>query len=162
MDLALGLDNALAVRTLSKSHSLAGLRVGYAVGPEPLVGALMKIRDSYNVDAIAQRLAIAALRDRETLRANVGRIQATRRRLGDGLAALGFTVCPSEANFVWARPAGLSAAELFARLRERHIFVRHFPGPSTGEFVRISVGTDGEIERLLGAVRELTAGGSTR
>jgi histidinol-phosphate aminotransferase len=154
MDLARGLDNVLAVRTLSKAYSLAGLRVGYAVGSATLVGALFKLKDSYNIDALSQRLALAALSDVAHMRRNVARIRASRRRLSEALAGMGYTVYPSEANFVWAKPRGMPAAELFRRLRARKILVRHFDGPGTSGFVRVTVGTDREIRALVRAIEE--------
>ncbi|MDD5483728.1 MAG: histidinol-phosphate transaminase [Kiritimatiellae bacterium] len=151
MHLALKLKNILALRTLSKSYSLAGLRVGYAVGARELVAALFKIKDSYNVDRISQALAMAALKDQAYMRANARRIIASRRRLSGSLAALGFTVLPSDANFVFAKPSG-SAATLYRRLRARNILVRHFAGRKTGDFLRITVGTDRQINALLKAI----------
>ena len=159
LELALREPNVLVVRSLSKSYSLAGLRLGYAVGPAPLVAALFKLKDSYNVDRVAQALAEAALADPGHMRGNVARIRATRERLTAALRALGFAVTPSEANFVWARPPRLSARALFEGLRRAGVLVRFFPGPRTGEHVRITVGTDAEVDRLLAAVAELVGGG---
>ena len=155
MALAQTLDNVLVMRTLSKSYSLAGLRLGYAVGPEELVGALFKIKDSYNVDTLAQHLAIAALSDPAHMRANAARIKQTRARLAAALVALGFKVVPSEANFLWVRPAGRNAAALCGALKGRGILVRHFPGLRTGDCVRISVGSDVEVDRLIEVLRAL-------
>jgi histidinol-phosphate aminotransferase len=152
LDLALGGASALVMRSLSKSFSLAGLRVGYAVGPEPLVAALTKIKDSYNLDALSQRLALAALSDLEHMRRNAARIRATRERLAAALASAGFEVFPSETNFLWVRPPRLPAEELFAALRARRILVRHFPGPRTGAYLRITIGTDPDIDALIEAV----------
>jgi len=157
MGLALELPNTIVARTLSKSYSLAGLRLGYAVGPEPLIGALHKIKDSYNVDAAAQALAAAALSDRRSMKRNVMRIRATRERLSVALREMGFSVYPSQTNFVWAEPGGMGAAELFAALRERGILIRYFDAPRTRAYVRITVGTDKEIDRLLAAIGELLA-----
>lgn len=159
MDLALELDNVLVMRTLSKSYSLAGLRLGYVVGNPSLVAALFKIKDSYNVDAIAQRLALAALADREHMRANVAKIKTTRRRLAAALEALRFRVWPSETNFLWVKPPARAAALVFADLRRQGILVRHFPGPRTGDFLRITVGTDEEVDKLVTALRNAGSGG---
>lgn len=144
--------NMLVMRTLSKSFSLAGLRLGYAVGPEPLIGALQKIKDSYNVDLLTQTVALAALDDLDSMRANVRRIVATRNRLADALRTLGYRVLPSETNFLFARPPNGDAAAVTERLRVRKIFVRHFPGPRTGEYLRITIGTDAQIDALLAAL----------
>ena len=155
MALARGRENVLVLRTFSKSYSLAGLRVGYVVGPEPLVDAMYKLKDSYNVDRIAQRLALAALRDQAWMRANVGKVTATRARLAAVLRGFGFTVLASETNFLWTRPAGCSAKELFEKLRAARIYVRYFDAPRTAEHVRITVGTDAEVDRLIEAVARI-------
>ena len=155
MDLARRLPNVLVMRTLSKSISLAGLRVGYAVGAAPLIEALFKIKDSYNLDAMAQALALAALSDLGHMRANAARICATRERLSVALARAGLQVYPSATNFLWVRPAGVAAGELFLALRKRKILVRYFPGPRTGDFLRITVGTDREADALIRAVEAI-------
>jgi histidinol-phosphate aminotransferase len=157
LDLALSLPNVLVLRTLSKAYSLAGLRLGYVVGDRALIAALFKIKDSYNVDLLTQRIAQAALEDQETLRKNVSRIHATRERLAAGLQRLGFDVTPSQANFVWARPPRQAAKTVFEALRTKGVLVRYFPGPRTGDYLRITVGTDGEIDRLLVLLGEILA-----
>ena len=145
--------NVIVMRTFSKSYSLAGLRVGFCVGPEPLIAAMYKVKDSYNVDAIAQSVALAALKDQKWMRANAAKIVHTRGRFSKALAALGWDVIPSESNFVFARPpAPAKAADIFAKLREQNIFVRYFPGPKTGDRLRISIGTDAQMRKLLGAL----------
>ena len=156
--LALELPNVLVLRTLSKSYSLAGLRVGYAVGHPDLVSALFKVKDSYNLDRISQRLARAALSDPAHMRANADRIRATRGRLSAALEAFGYKVFSSETNFIWTRPSGMSAAEVFEALRKRRILVRHFPGGRTGDCLRITIGTDEEIDRLIEALGGLGVG----
>jgi len=155
MGLALALPNVLVMRTVSKSYSLAGLRVGYVVGAVSLIEAICKIKDSYNEDAVAQAVALAALSDVEYMRANVARIQATRRRLAGALAAMGHFVHPSESNFLWVRPNGIEARALYEALKARGILIRFFEGPRTGNHVRITVGTDAEVDALLAALREL-------
>jgi len=162
MDLALRFDNVLVLRTLSKAYSLAGLRVGYVVGAKPLVAAIYKLKDSYNLDAISQQLALAALSDVRHMKSNVAKIKATRRRLTKALEADGYHVYPSDSNYLWVKPAGISAKHLFERLKEERILIRYFPGRRTGAFVRISVGTDAEIDKLIAAVRRLQGKGSVR
>jgi len=152
--LALERENVLVLRTFSKSYSLAGLRVGYAVGPEALIAALDKVKDSYNVDALAQRLAVAAVEDAEDMRAQCARVVRTRERLRSELERRGWRVVPSETNFLWTEPHGASAAEWLERLRARHIYVRHFRGARTERFLRISVGTEEQTDRLLAVVDE--------
>lgn len=154
MDLATAATNTntLVMRTLSKSFSLAGLRLGYAVGPAPLIAALYKIKDSYNIDMLAQLVAQAALTDYEYMRTNVARIQQTRGRLMNALRRLGYGVLESDTNFVFARPPDGKATEILTHLRNRRILVRHFPGPRTGDYLRITVGTEVEIDALLAAL----------
>jgi len=154
MDLALAATNTntLVMRTLSKSFSLAGLRLGYAIGPEPLISAMEKIKDSYNLDMLTQAVGLAALSDLEYMRANVRRIQATRERLLAALSAAGWRVLPSETNFLFARPPDGNAWAVFERLRAQKIFVRYFAGPRTGDYLRITIGADPEIDALLAAV----------
>ena len=158
MDLALECDNVLVLRTLSKSYALAGLRLGYVVGAAPLIAALFKIKDSYNVDRITQAAALAALSDQAHMRALVERIRTTRRRTTAELERLGFRVFPSETNFLWVKPPRLAAAEIYQRLRKQNILVRHFPGDLTGTHLRISIGTDAQMDALLAALTAILAG----
>ena len=138
--------NVLVMRTFSKSYSLAGLRVGYCIGPKPLIAALYKIKDSYNVDAVAQAVALAAVKDQ----ANVAKVVKTRTWFAKELAARGWDVIPSESNFVFAKPPRpQKAATLFAALKAKNVFVRYFKGPKTGDRLRITIGTDAEMKRLL-------------
>lgn len=143
--------NTLVVRTLSKSYSLAGIRLGYAVGHPELIGALERIKDSYNVNALSQALAVAAVRDQDSMRENVRRIRRTRERLREGLLRVGFDVCASQTNFIWAKPPGGNAEPWFRYLRDRRILVRYFPGRRTGAYLRITVGTDEQVDVLLAA-----------
>lgn len=150
--------NLIAMRTFSKSYSLAGLRVGYCVGPRDLIRAMYKVKDSYNVDALAQTVALAAIRDQDWMRKNAAKVIRSRTRLSAALEKRGWDVLPSEANFVFARPpAPAKAADIFARLRERNIFVRYFPGPKTGDRLRVTVGTEPEMKTLLKALDELNS-----
>ncbi len=156
MDLALRMDNVLVARSLSKSFSLAGVRVGYIVGPENLVKALFKLKDSYNLDAVSQAIALAALSDLGHMRRNVTKIKTTRRKAADALRKMGFTVYPSESNFLWVKPRKIMARQLFESLRKQRILVRYFAGRRTGNFLRITIGTDGEVSRLLETINSLT------
>ena len=155
MDLAKEKDNVLVSRSLSKSFSLAGVRLGYAVGALPLTEALFKTKDSYNVSVLAQRVGLAAMTDLEAMREHAGKIRSTRARLAAELTSLGWDAGSSEANFLWVRPPAGNGAEVFGALRARNILVRHFEGARTGEYLRISIGTDKEIDALVGAVREI-------
>ncbi|MDA1044773.1 MAG: histidinol-phosphate transaminase, partial [Verrucomicrobia bacterium] len=147
--------NVLVVRTLSKSYSLAGARLGYAIGHPTLITALMKIKDSYNVNALTQAMASAALDDQAYLLETVARIRATREQLSGGLVKMGFSVIPSDTNFVFAQPARRPAKELFEALRERNILVRYFSCERVSQYLRITVGTEAEIESLLSTLHEM-------
>lgn len=158
--LAARFPNVVVLRTLSKSYSLAGLRVGFALSSPGLAAELVKVKDSYNVGRLAQAGALAALEDQATMREHVARLRATRQRLEGALAALGFAVVPSQTNFVLARRAGESLAGLAEGLKRRGILVRWFAG--LPDALRISIGTDEQIDRLLVAIRELCSWGGTR
>jgi histidinol-phosphate aminotransferase len=150
--------NLLVVHTLSKSRSLAGLRVAFAVASPGLVPALERVRDwynSYTLDRIAQAAAAAAIRDVAWTNATSGKIQATRDRFAAELSRQGWSVVPSSANFVFAAHPRLSAKELLAALRERRILVRALSGPRLERHARISIGTDVEMDAVLEAIREL-------
>lgn len=145
-----GFPNVLVTRTFSKSHSLAGMRVGFAIGAAAMVADLFKVKDSYNLDAVSQALALASWQDHDYTCAIVERICATRQRLAAELTRRGFAVVPSHGNFLFARRA--DATEVFRRLRERHILVRYFDTPELRDGIRISIGTDAEIDALLAAL----------
>jgi histidinol-phosphate aminotransferase len=146
-------DNWLVVRTLSKSHALAGLRVGYAVGSAELIADLYAVKDSYPVDRCAMAGAIAALEDEQHHHAIVATVARQRARLSDALVELGWDVPLSGANFVFARPpAATSARELAERLRAQRILVRHFDIAGLDDRLRITVGSAADIDRLLAAL----------
>ncbi len=149
----------LVVHTLSKSHSLAGLRVGYAIGQAELIEALTRVKDSFNsypLDRFAQAGAIASLQDRAYFDETRHKVMATRERLVADLAALGFEVLPSAANFVFARHPQKGGAELAQALRERSIIVRHFRKPARiAPFLRITVGTDEQCAALIAALKDM-------
>ncbi len=152
--------NLLVVQTLSKSRSLAGLRVGFAVGHPGLIEAIERVKNSFNsypLSRIAQAGAIAAMQDVEYFRATCEKVISSRSRLAGGLKALGFEVLPSAANFIFTRHRKYDAATLCKQLRAHNIIVRHFTQPSIEQFLRITVGTDAECEVLLGACAELVA-----
>lgn len=150
--------NLLVVQTFSKSRSLAGLRVGFAIGQRPLIEALERVKDSFNsypLDRLAQAGAIAALQDETWFAEHRDRIVASRERLAEALRGLRFEVLPSAANFLFARHPAHGGAELARRLRQRAIIVRHFAKPRIDDYLRITVGTDAECDSLLAALREL-------
>jgi histidinol-phosphate aminotransferase len=150
--------NWLVVRTLSKSHALAGLRIGYAIGDASLIADLNAVRDSYPVDRCAIAGAIAAIEDRAHHRLIVDTVVRERARICDGLRALGWMVAPSQANFVFASPPpGCSAGTIAARLRESRILVRHFTLPGLDEALRITAGDGPATDQLLAAIAGITA-----
>ena len=140
--------NVIVTRSFSKGYSLAGIRLGYLVARPAVVDQLLKVKDSYNCDALSLTAGAAALEDQEYLNLTRGRILATRTRLTAALRAVGYTVPESQANFVWAT-GGPPAAETFARLKNERILVRLMTYPGHEPGLRISVGTDAEIDRLL-------------
>jgi histidinol-phosphate aminotransferase len=150
-------------RSLSKSYSLAGLRFGFAIAHPDVIRGMRKVKDSYNCDALAIAGAVAALEDQAWMRENATRIRATRARLTSELRLLGFDVVPSQANFVWATHREGNHRRLYETLKECRILVRYMQfseaGPAadtTVDGLRISIGTDGEIDRLLEALGEVT------
>jgi histidinol-phosphate aminotransferase len=146
------LPNVLVLRTLSKSFSLAGLRIGLAFGRPDVLAGLRTVKDSYNLNRLSQLAGEAALGDVDWMRANVTRIRATRATLTAGLARLGYAVLPSEANFVLARRPGEDQTSVARALAAEDILVRHFPVPGLADALRITVGTDAEVGALLAAL----------
>lgn len=151
--------NLLVTHTLSKARSLAGLRVGYAIGQPHLVEALNRVKDSFNsypLDRFAISGAVAAIEDKAYFEETRRKVVATREVLTAELEALGFAVLPSAANFIFARHAEWCGAELAARLREHSIIVRHFSKPARiSEFLRITIGTDAQSQALVQALKEI-------
>jgi len=146
----------IVARTFSKAFSFAGMRVGWAVGPRDLIGALNKVKDSYNVSRLSQLGAEATLDEWEYFQQNVNRIRATRERTASELAKLGFFVYPSQTNFVFARPpAPLTAKQWFDGLRARNILVRWWDANRIREFARVSIGTDEEMDCFLEVTRKM-------
>jgi histidinol-phosphate aminotransferase len=158
LDLLDQFPNLLVVRTFSKSHSLAGMRVGYALGSEEMIQALNRIKNSFNsypLDRLAQAAAAASIEDEDYCRAAIRRVISTRERTVGKLAALGFHCPASAANFVFAGHGGFPAEGLMGSLRERGILVRHFRAPRIENYLRITVGTDAEMDALTGALEEI-------
>jgi histidinol-phosphate aminotransferase len=153
--LTLKYDNLLVTQSLSKSRGLAGLRVGCAIGNPALLSALIRIKNSFNsypLDRLAAAGAVAAMDDREWFEANRHKVMASRERLSKELTRLGFAVLPSAANFVFARHPALDAAQIAATLRQHKILVRHFAKPRIDQYLRITVGTDDQINALINAL----------
>jgi len=147
--------NVLVARTFSKSFSLAGMRVGWVVGARPLIEGLDKVKDSYNVNRISQAAAIAALDDWEYFEMTRRKVIATRERLKNALEQLGFFVYPSQTNFLLVRPPRIAAQKYFQQLRERKILVRWWDKERVKDFVRISIGTDEQMDILLKETKEI-------
>jgi histidinol-phosphate aminotransferase len=151
----------LVIRTLSKSHALAGLRVGYAIGQAQLIEALNRVKDSFNsypLDRFAQAGALASVEDHAYVAAICAKVVASRTRLVAEMETMGFDVLSSAANFIFARHPAHDGAKLAAALRERSIIVRHFRNPARiAPFLRITIGTDAQCEALLAALKAIVA-----
>jgi histidinol-phosphate aminotransferase len=150
--------NLLVVQTMSKSRALAGLRVGCAIGDAELIEALTRVKDSFNSYPLgrpAQAGAIASLEDEAYFQHGRARVIEGRKGLNRGLVRLGFEVLPSSANFVFARHPAHEGVVLAAALRQRAVIVRHFSAPRVSDYLRITVGTDGQIDRLLSALSDI-------
>jgi histidinol-phosphate aminotransferase len=150
--------NLLVVQTFSKSRSLAGLRVGFAVGHPDLINALERVKNSFNsypLGRMAIAGAAAAMRDKAYFEATCQQIIATRETTVQKLTELGFTVLPSAANFVFARPPKGNAEEIYLALKQRGVLVRYFNKPRINEYLRITIGTDEEMAAFLQVLSEL-------
>ncbi len=149
--------NLLVVQTLSKSRALAGMRVGFAIGDKQLIVGLDRVKNSFNsypLDRLAEAAAVVAFEDEAYFRSCCDKVIATREWTTRQLQELGFTVLPSQANFVLAQPQG-DAADLAAKLREHKILVRYFNAPRIDKFLRITIGTNEEMERLVEVLKAI-------
>ncbi|MCD4831258.1 MAG: histidinol-phosphate transaminase [Anaerohalosphaeraceae bacterium] len=150
-------DNVIILRSMSKGYSLAGIRFGFGIASENLIAGLMKVKDSYNVDAIAITAATAAIKDRDYFKANVEKIKAERSRLSAELAELGFFVYPSQANFVLAKndAKNIKAIDIYQKLKEQNIYIRYWAEPGLKDKLRITVGTADENDRLITVLKKI-------
>ncbi|WP_342536007.1 histidinol-phosphate transaminase [Sporosarcina sp. FSL K6-3508] len=151
-------DNLLVIQTTSKSRALAGLRVGFALGQPELIEGLTRIKDSFNsytVDRLAMAGATAAFQDHAYFSESTKKIIRTRERCVQSLREMGFDVVPSDANFLFAKPANLDALVLYEQLKERGILVRHFDQEGINNYLRITIGTDEQMEVLVEALKQL-------
>jgi histidinol-phosphate aminotransferase len=162
LELALRLPHVLVSRTFSKAYSLCFLRVGYFVGNPVLISALQKIRDSYNVNGVGQVAAEATLEDLAYYRENFRGIKQTRRRVTEELSALGFSVLPSQTNFILAQPPMMKAEQWLQALRDDKILVRWFGDPTVRDYLRITIGTDKEADALIRAAKKILRGREVR
>lgn len=145
-------DNVLIVQTFSKSRSMAGMRIGYAMGNPELIKAMNDVRFSYNsypMTRLSVVLGIAAIEDEDYFRKTTGQIVETREWTKERLTELGFSFGDSKTNFIFAKHATVDAEEIFAKLREKHIFVRHFNSERIKNYLRISIGTREEMEKFI-------------
>lgn len=155
LELARSLENVVVLRTFSKSHSLAGMRLGLLFGSSEIVSGLWKVKDSYNLDRLAILAGAASLNDPDWTRANCEKIRATRGRLLSELTAMGLDVIPSQANFVFAQLGDAAqAVGAYRFLKEKGVLVRYFPARRLDRGLRITVGTDAEIDALLAKLKE--------
>jgi histidinol-phosphate aminotransferase len=162
LSVARSLDNVAVLRSLSKSFSLAGMRLGLCFARPPVIEGLLKVKDSYNLSRIAQAAGAAALDDAAWAMRNVERVRATRRATEVSLRKLGFEVQPSSANFVLARIPGADLSEVVAKLRRRGILVRYFATPLLYDALRITIGKPAEMKALLKELKPLVAGITAR
>ncbi len=146
-------DNVIILRSMSKGYGLAGLRFGYAIADAGMIRGLMKVKDSYNVDAVAIMAATAAIKDREYFNECVEKICQQRQALTESLRQLGFTVRDSQTNFLLARHS--DAEQIYKTLKQRKIYVRYFPYEGLTDKIRITVGTKEQNDRLIEAIKEI-------
>ena len=152
-------DNLLIVQTFSKSRAMAGLRIGFAMGSEKLIGYLKDIKfsfNSYTMNLPSIMIGKAAVEDREYFETTTGRIVKTRERFKEELGEMGFVFPDSKANFVFASHPDFSGDYLFTELRKKNIVVRHWNSPAIREYLRITIGTDEQMEAVVSALREIT------
>jgi histidinol-phosphate aminotransferase len=155
LDLVAKNEKIMVSRSLSKSYALAGLRFGFLVAHPSLIEQLEKIKDSYNCDSLAIAGAVAAIDDQAWLVENRAQILATRERTTCRLRELGFSVAPSQANFVWCTHPDQPARRIYDRLRDNRIFVRYMDYPGWGDGLRISVGTDEQMDACFGVLESI-------
>ncbi len=146
-------DNVVVSRTLSKSASLAGLRLGLAFANPAIIAEMMKVKDSYNVSMLTQELAKASIADSDYTRRQVEKIRHTRSDVTHSLRALNFHVLDSQANFIFAKPP-TDAAAYVEYLKSKNVFVRYFPAPETAEYVRVTIGSPEQMHVFLDHTRD--------
>ena len=158
LDLIKEYDNVLVVQTYSKSRSMAGMRIGYAMGSTELIKAMNDVRYSYNsypMTRLSVALGVAALEDEEYFQETKQKIVDTREWTKKELKRLGFTFGDSKTNFIFAKHETVHANEIFTKLREKHIYVRHFSADRIDNYLRISIGTQKEMEYFISEVEKL-------
>lgn len=151
-------ENLLVVRTYSKSRSLAGMRIGFAMGNKRLIQAMTDVKESinsYTMTTASIRIGAASLRDEEYFQDRLAQVVATRERTRNELEQRGFEVLDSQTNFLFVRKEGVSGQEIFEKLRQQNIFVRHFNGERIREYLRITIGTEEQMNALLSAIDKI-------
>jgi histidinol-phosphate aminotransferase len=162
LELCLKYPHVIISRTFSKAYSLCFQRIGYWIGHPELISALHRIRDSYNVNGLAQIAASATLKSLSYYQRNFRRVTESRSRVAQALTGLGWTVLPSQTNFILARPAGPPAHQWLEDLRQKKILVRWFASPNLESFLRITIGSESEMDTLLKTIRGLSVSKTTR
>ena len=155
-------NNLVVTRTFSKSRSMAGMRIGYALADKELITQLKTIKNSYNsytMSTAAIKLGAAAIADEEYFKETVEKIISTREETAKRLKALGFTMTDSKSNFLFASHSKMHAREIFEKLKEKRIFVRYFNKPRIDNYLRITIGTDEEMDKLIAALEEIVGDG---
>lgn len=150
-------ENLVVVQTFSKSRSMAGMRIGYALGNAEIISALYAAKDSYNsypLDSVAIAAGVASVEDEEYFRATIQRVMATRERLAEELRGMGFDVADSSTNFLFAEHSKYRAKDIQEYLKTRDIYVRYFSKKRIDNRLRITIGTDEEIDALISALRD--------
>ena len=154
-------DNLLVTGTFSKSRSLAGMRIGFAIGSAELIGVLEAVKNSYNsytVDSLSIDMGIASIKDDEYFKETINKVIATRERVTNELRSLGFEVLDSQTNFILATHEGYNMKELFDYLKTKKVFIRYFSLPRIEKYVRVTIGMDDEMDRFLCEVKSFTEG----
>ena len=153
-------DNLLVIQTFSKSRSLAGLRLGYAIGHRDLIEGLNRVKDSFNsypVDSLAQTAAVSSLQDDDYFQQTCQKIIQTREQTSEQLTRLGFKVLPSAANFIFASHQSTSAQKLYTALKQAGVLVRYFNKPRIDNYLRITIGTDADMNILIETLKRILA-----
>ena len=158
MELVNKYENVLVVQTFSKSRSMAGMRIGYCFGNPELIKALNDVKfsfNSYTMNMTSIDMGVASINDKKYFEECVERITATRERTKEELTKLGFTFPDSKANFIFATHKSVPAKEIFEKLKDLNIFVRYFAQPGIDNYLRITIGTDEQMDKLISALSEI-------
>lgn len=148
-------ENVIILRSMSKGYSLAGLRFGYAIAPEKLIAGMRKVKDSFNVDALAIAIATAAIWDQGYFKENVEKVKAERTRLTAALREMGLEVMDSHANFILAKCVEIEASKVYQTLADQNIYLRYFNLPGLADKLRITIGTKQQNDKLIDALKNI-------